>query len=172
MGIYAQLAAAQALMENPPLDAVNPRFGSSYSTLGAILDAVRPPLNANGLFLNQTLEDGVLSTCVWNEAGESVAVCALPCALPEDPQKAGSALTYARRYSLLSGFGLFGDGDDDGNAASPEGRAPANAPGSGPFRVRCRTCGKERAISDVSRYADFLKSEQGACCQRPDWRVV
>lgn len=172
MGIYAQLAAAQSAMDNPAQDAVNPRFGSRYATLSAILDAVRPPLNANGLFINQTLEDGTLCTYVWNEAGESATLCRIPCGLPADPQKAGSTLTYARRYSLLTAFGLFGDPDDDGNEASDAAQEAFGAPSSGPFRVKCRSCGTEHPISDASRYADFLKSDLARCCPSPDWRCM
>lgn len=35
-----------------------------------------------------------------------------------DPQGAGSAITYARRYALVSMLGLNVDEDDDGNHAS------------------------------------------------------
>lgn len=36
----------------------------------------------------------------------------------EDAQGAGSVITYLRRYSLASVFGITSDVDDDGNAAS------------------------------------------------------
>ena len=48
-----------------------------------------------------------------------------------DPQAQGSAITYARRYSLMSLLGLVGeDDDDDGKrateASKPKGVAPEN----------------------------------------------
>lgn len=181
--LYAALAAAQKEMENPELDKRNPAYkGSLYSSLAAILKSVRGPLNARGLMLNQTLEDGDLKTIVWNEDGESAVLCSVPCPLSGSVQQMGSAITYVRRYSLLAAFGLVGDIDDDGNDACgvvprPQPKESAsesviNPPSSGPFKVKCRSCGKERTISDVSRYADFLKSDQSRCCPSPDWRVL
>lgn len=181
--IYAALAAAQKDMENPELDKKNPAYkNTKYSSLAAILKSVRGPLNARGLMLNQTFENGDLKTIVWNEAGESVVLCSVPCPLNGNVQQMGGAITYIRRYSLLAAFGLVGDTDDDGNAAcdvvsfcKPQENtlsSEKNPPSSGPFRVKCRSCGKERKISDVSRYDDFLKSDQSKCCPSPDWRVL
>ena len=44
-GLMAALADAQAEMQNPPLDGANPHFNSRFSTLKAVLEAVRGPLN-------------------------------------------------------------------------------------------------------------------------------
>lgn len=171
-GIYASLAAAQAEMKNPPLDGTNPHFRSRFATLAAVLDSVRGPLNDQGLFLNQSLEDGRLLTTVWNQAGESATLCSIPCKTDDDPQKSGSRITYLRRYSLLSAFGLVGDDDDDGNAASePQRKDRREPPETGQFTARCRSCGQAYSFADRASYEGFLAGPDARCCQSPDWRV-
>ena len=51
--------------------------------------------------------------------------------MKNDPQAFGSAITYAKRYSLATAFGIASDIDDDGNAGTqnaPAKRAPRKAP--------------------------------------------
>lgn len=166
--LMERLVGAQAAMANPPLDGVNPHFGSRFSTLASVLDAVRGPLNERGLFLNQTLDRGVMRTTVWDSSGESFTVCEVPCELPGDPQRAGSALTYLRRYSLMAAFGIVGDSDDDDAE-----RASGSAPADGAFTARCRSCGQAYSFSGREAYEGFLASSpQARCCQSPDWRVL
>jgi len=100
----------------------NPHFKSKYADLANCVEAVVDALNANGIALMQrTFEckDGVLVETVFvHESGE-VMECGMlhvP-AGKQDPQGYGSALTYARRYSLLAATGLAPE-DDDGNSAS------------------------------------------------------
>jgi hypothetical protein len=49
--------------------------------------------------------------------GESVEDVMPLMLVKEDPQAQGSAITYARRYSLLTLLSLTADEDDDGEAA-------------------------------------------------------
>jgi len=100
----------------------NPHFKSKYADLANCVEAVVDALNANGIALMQrTFEckDGVMVETVFvHESGE-VMECGMlhvP-AGKQDPQGYGSALTYARRYSLLAATGLAPE-DDDGNSAS------------------------------------------------------
>jgi uncharacterized protein (DUF3820 family) len=125
---------AQALhafqADAPPihLDATNPHFRNSYASLGGVVGAVRPVLNKHGLVYAQlpTHLGGLpaLRTVVIHaESGEELE-SVMPLILPkQDPQGYGSALTYARRYALLSILGLVGDEDDDANAATPQSSA-------------------------------------------------
>jgi hypothetical protein len=101
---------------------VNPHFKSKYADLANCIEAVIEALNANGIGLMQRTyecKDGVLVETVFiHESGE-VMECGMlhvP-AGKQDPQGYGSALTYARRYSLLAATGLAPE-DDDANAAS------------------------------------------------------
>ncbi len=132
-GVEARLAAAFASMGNPALDARNPHFGSRFASLAAVLGVVRPALAAQGLRLSQTVEDGRMLTRVHGPGGESAELCALPCALGGTPQQVGSAVTYFRRYSLLMAFGLVGEPDDDGEAATAAPAMPAAYDGEAPF---------------------------------------
>jgi hypothetical protein len=87
-----------------------------------VIAAVRPVLNKHGLVYAQfpTNLDGApaLETMLIHaESGEDIAAV-MPLVLTKnDPQGYGSALTYARRYALLSILGLVGDEDDDANSA-------------------------------------------------------
>lgn len=101
----------------------NPHFKSKYADLSACVEAVIDSLNNNGIALMQkTYEcnDGVMVETVFvHESGE-VIDCGLlhvP-ASKQDPQGYGSALTYARRYSLLAATGLAPEDDDGVNIIS------------------------------------------------------
>lgn len=100
----------------------NPHFKSKYADLAACVEAVIDALNNNGIALIQPTRectDGVtVETLFLHESGEtlSAGVLHVPAA-KHDPQGYGSALTYARRYSLMAACGIAPE-DDDGNAAS------------------------------------------------------
>jgi len=103
-------------------DKTNPHFKSRYADLGACLEAVDDALLKNGIALYQeTFEDetGVtVETVLLHESGETIRCGKLHVpASKQDPQGYGSALTYARRYSLMAACGIAPE-DDDGNAAS------------------------------------------------------
>lgn len=113
-------------------DKTNPVFRSKYADLGACLDAVEDALLANGIALYQeTSEDpsGVtVETVLLHESGESLRCGKLHVpAAKQDPQGYGSALTYARRYSLMTACGIAPE-DDDGNAATQAKREADSSP--------------------------------------------
>ena len=100
----------------------NPHFKSRYADLAACVEAVVDSLNDNGIALIQQThecEDGVtVETVFVHESGETFSAGRLHVpAAKQDPQGYGSALTYARRYSLMAACGIAPE-DDDGNAAS------------------------------------------------------
>lgn len=100
----------------------NPHFKSRYADLAACVEAVVDALNANGIALiQQTHEcaDGVIVETVFvHESGETFSGGKLHFpANKHDPQGFASALTYARRNSLMAATGIAPE-DDDGNAAS------------------------------------------------------
>lgn len=110
----------------------NPAFKSKYANLEACLDAVDDACLAAGIALYQeTFEDATgvtVETVFLHESGESLRCGKLHVpAAKQDPQGFGSALTYARRYSILTACGIAAE-DDDGNAASrPQQRQPEPA---------------------------------------------
>ena len=119
--VKAQKAFGAALKTS-----ANPHYKSRYADLAACVEAVIEGLNNNGLGLVQMMhpcEDGVaVETILLHEGGGKITggILRLP-ASKQDAQGYGSALTYARRYSLMATCGIAPE-DDDGNAASR--RAP------------------------------------------------
>ena len=120
--IATALVKAQKAFGPALKTATNPHFKSRYADLAACVEAVIGGLNDNGIALiqrNYLDDNGVtVETVFVHESGE-VMKCGLlhvP-AGKQDPQGYGSALTYARRYSLLAATGLAPE-DDDGNSAS------------------------------------------------------
>jgi len=113
-------------------DKTNPAFRSKYADLGACLEAIDQPCLDNGLAVYQeTFEDAIgvtVETVFLHESGESLRCGKLHVpASKQDPQGYGSALTYARRYSLMAACGIAPE-DDDGNAASkPSSKAAPQA---------------------------------------------
>lgn len=100
----------------------NPFFKSKYAGLPSVLEAVLPILNENGLVLSQSpITDGDrigVETTIYHTSGEYITSKFTMNLAKNDPQGAGSAITYARRYALVSMLGLNVDEDDDGNTAS------------------------------------------------------
>ena len=123
VALYAALARAQSQISVPGRNAVNPAFKSRYVDLSAVLAAVLPAWNANGLAITQfpvVAEDCSsieLTTLISHTSGEWMESSIRMPVGKRDPHGIGSAITYARRYTVASIAGLMQD-DDDGNLAS------------------------------------------------------
>ena len=130
--LYKAFAAAQAEFSNPIKNRKNPAFRSDYADLQSCLDACKPALNRHGLAITQPTTAGencvAVETVILHESGETLSsgVLSVPYSVAKgNPAQAlGSALTYAKRYSLCSFLGLAADDDDDGNAAGVVQQAP------------------------------------------------
>jgi hypothetical protein len=123
------LSIAQGEMCGAIKGKLNPAFkGSKYADLGAIIDAVKEPFCTNGLSYSQfpIFRDGFVGveTMLMHVSGEWMCSELLLPMVKQDPQAAGSAITYARRYSLQSIAGIPSE-DDDGNAASTPSKQAA-----------------------------------------------
>lgn len=101
-------------------DSTNPHYKSKYADLESVIEAVKPHLIANGIMFTQLIapgDDVEVSTVLIYKSGESLALGGLKVPLAKkDAQGYGSALTYARRYSLSTALGIPSV-DDDGEAA-------------------------------------------------------
>ena len=122
MKIAAAFVAAKREFAPALKTSTNPHFKNRYVDLSGCLEAVNDALLANGIAVYQeTFEvpDGVcVETCFLHESGETLRMGKLHVpAAKHDPQGYGSALTYARRYSLMAACGIAAE-DDDGNAAT------------------------------------------------------
>ena len=133
----------------------NTHFGSRYADLAAVLDAVRAPLAKHGLVLMQHIRDDVLVTIVAHSSGESVELAPVRIAPAKaDMQAYGSAITYARRYSLQTALAVPAE-DDDGNAASEPATQAARAPQIDPKVLQDAT---KAAASGIEAYAAWFKA--------------
>ena len=121
--IAAALAKAQGVMKNAALNKVNPHFKSKYADLAGIRDTVIPALTGNGIAVVQTLDGGAVMTRLMHSSGQWIeSACPIPTG--QDMQKMGSAITYARRYSLSAICGIAADEDDDANATVEKASGP------------------------------------------------
>lgn len=118
------LSTVQGKLTYAKKDAANPFFKSKYADLESVWDACRDLLSANGLSVAQfpgtysDLDKSMsLTTMLMHGSGEWISQeMSVPVAKP-DPQGAGSALTYMRRYALAAVIGVV-QADDDANTAS------------------------------------------------------
>lgn len=126
------LVATQTALRPIVKDRANPFFKSNYSTLDAIVNEVRPMLAANGLAVVQsaTAIEGpalMVETMLVHTSGEWLSGTAVVPLAKVDPQGAGSALTYGRRYGIAALLSLSTEEDDDGNVATAQHRANTKA---------------------------------------------
>lgn len=167
------LAKAQGLMANATLNKINPHFKSKYADLAAIRDAVIGPLAQQGIAVVQLVgsdETGAfLSTRLIHSSGQWIESLH-PLPATAKPQEFGSALTYARRYSLATICGIAAEEDDDANSAGHEpmstARPPALPKTAAPQSKTANSTAAEwaknqtaivRALTSVTAIADWEK---------------
>jgi hypothetical protein len=137
MTLFQALAKAQAKFPPIQFDSEAQLGGSRryrYASLHAVLNAVRPALNEQGIFVSQActelvLEGDLAVRCVTRlylgdqvleEVGEKRTDDATI-------HKHGSAQTYLKRYQLCNMLGVVGQEDDDGHAAQATAGAGKDA---------------------------------------------
>lgn len=144
--LAAALAKAQGKIAAPLkrrkvdfLDNKNRRVHYNYADLADVIDCIRKPLKEHGLAILHKLGYSPsgqmygMTTILMHESGEfESAWYPLPDPLNGEirPQEFGSALTYARRYSLTALLGIASEEDDDGQSAAPAGKEKKAAPKS------------------------------------------
>ena len=117
MSLHDKLFAIQTKGVHAEKDGHNPHYKSQYVTLDNLLSVVLPIAKEYGLLITNTIVERELVTSIMDlESGESVK-SHFPIS-QDDPQKIGSAITYARRYNIGAIFNLITDYDDDGNFAA------------------------------------------------------
>lgn len=121
--IVAALAKAQSVMKPAVFNRVNPHFKSRYADFSSCMEACRIPLSENGIAIIQYCEtsNGKLNlvTMLAHTSGQWMKSEFPLISSKMDSQGIGSAMTYAKRYSLCGMVGIVADedGDDDGEAA-------------------------------------------------------
>lgn len=130
--IAPALLKAQEAMGAAKKDASNPFYKSSYADLGAVMEACKKELNDNGILVLQPVgsdEMGVyVETILLHESGEYISDRMRISQKEENnPQAQGSAITYARRYSLQSMVFIPAE-DDDAESAMKRPTTPQAKP--------------------------------------------
>lgn len=121
--LHGRLLEAQIDMPNLVKDAENPHFKNKFVSLDSLLNAVVPVLNKHGLILMQSVcvlegQPALETLIMSSKGGPGFSSTMLLMMKANDPQGQGSAITYARRYSLMAMLGLAAGEDDDGNAGT------------------------------------------------------
>jgi hypothetical protein len=159
--IYAAFVKAQCGFAPALKTSTNPHFKSKYVQLAGCIEAVVDALNAAGIALIQrTSEDSTgvtVETVFIHESGEMLECGKLHVpASKQDPQGYGSALTYARRYSLMAACGIAPE-DDDGNAGSR--RTEAKTPDITDHLLAIEGSGSSEELAKI--YKDALHACEG-----------
>lgn len=124
--ISASLVKAQKEIGGAKKGSTNPFFHSKYADLGSVMEACKDALNNNGIVVLQPVgrDEGLtgeqyVETILLHESGEFISD-KMRLVMKEDnnPQAQGSAISYARRYSLQSMVFIPAE-DDDGEKAKP-----------------------------------------------------
>jgi hypothetical protein len=138
--LMAAMHKVQGQISGVKRDSTNPHFKNRYASLEAVIDALRPALQANDLIVTQApgrfTESGCIevTTTISHISGQSTH-CRFEIPLSKkDAQGAGSAITYACRYSLMALF-LIPPTDDDGEASVDRTKANFQRDESRPVRT-------------------------------------
>ena len=125
------LAAAQGEIEDATKAGINPHFKSKYADLAAVRAVIRSPLAKHGLSIIQLprAQNGVVEvdTMLLHKSGEYISETLRMPVAQSNAHGIGSAITYARRYGLMSILCLAAD-DDDGNGAVMSEAKPLGKP--------------------------------------------
>ncbi len=157
--LAAALVKAQAAMKPASMNRINPHFKSKYADLASIIESLRKPLSDNGLAFTQTLGRDILPefslvTTLLHTSGQWLR-SEYPLPVNATPQQMGSALTYARRYSLSAITGTAADEDDDGDKAEVQSKKiPAPEP---TYSDGKKIAPHEIAIPDKPRASDWIE---------------
>jgi hypothetical protein len=158
--------AARAEMAAPKFDAVNPHYHSKFASLAELLRVAIPALAAQGIGLTQRTEIRndtviVISELLWPQGKNSADGESLRAEFPaipgktDSPQALGSAVTYARRYSLAALLAIAAEDDDDGEAAT---ETPTNTAAKWTLGMAKAKIGEAQAHSHLAnidaKYAD------------------
>ena len=121
--IGAALSRTQASVKVALKESVNPHLKSRYADLPSVWEACRSALSENNLSVVQLpVSDDpgyiALETMLLHASGEYLSARCRVKLQRDDPQGAGSGLTYLRRYALSAALGIVADEDDDAQTAS------------------------------------------------------
>lgn len=162
--IAAALVAFNGEVKSISHDSENPHFKSQYTSLDHMIDETKPILHKHGLTVMQFPggdgEKITVRTMILHDSGEWIETEPLTLRpVKMDPQGAGSAITYGRRYSYAAALSLSLGDDDDGNAAS---QSPNSTGNKGQSQQRTNAPSSSPGISQAQiNYCLKLIGEKG-----------
>jgi hypothetical protein len=172
------LVKAQQEINHVVQDASNPFFKSDFACLKQVFDTVKKPYNDNGIYIQQIAhesEAGVAVETVFYGHGGKISTGVVPIpAAKHDPQAYGSALSYAKRYSLLMACGIATKKEDD-DAEAAMRHAPAR---QGKYKIVAED--GETVLEHADKALDYLAmcrkhmgnpEEHGGMYQANKWFV-
>lgn len=192
MSIYQKIANIQDKILNIPKDGKNPHFSNTYATYEQVMEVLHPLLREQDLMVCHSFEmplnsenpnvgvtTKIVDMAFKDDGVDKYLKQYLETTLyipmtKNDPQMAGSAITYAKRYSVLAMFGL-GTEDDDGNGASKAPTsspkpATATKPTESTDTAKCPNCGggmwdnrPKKAAGEFSPASPDFKCRDKAC---------
>lgn len=125
------LLAVQKIIKSAKKTSDNLYFKSKYADLSSVYESVKSPFNEAGILIQQIEDENIMSVgdtviiknyivtkLIFVKTGESIDNrTEIVCKEKNNPQAYGSAITYARRYGLMTVCGIDTE-DDDGNGAN------------------------------------------------------
>lgn len=156
------LSDLQASITSITKNADNPYFKSKYTDLNAIFEEVKPKIKEAGFILVQTVaEDYLDSQLIFIETGERITSRIKLMTVDPNMQQLGSAITYARRYSILPMLNIECE-DDDGNAASGKKVSFEDLETVEDFSKAIDTCKSVNAVNSLWYYYKEKFAEDSA----------
>lgn len=131
--LFAGLAKVQQKLEQPSKDSIvdTGKYKYKFATLNEVIASVQMAEAETGISFSQNVnsnEDGSQSvtTMIFHEGGGFIIFDPVTINAAKKAQDTGSAISYARRYSLQTAFGIAAEEDDDGQIANNNYQQPQN----------------------------------------------
>lgn len=136
-------------------------YSYTYADLADTLKAVRPILATHGLAVYQSVggdaSNVTVRTVIIHTSGQTITSDPITLTSGRTPQATGSAVTYARRYSLLATLGMATE-DDEGRAAAAEVPQRRQSSGGVARRTIGRTGERPTEVQTKKAMAEFAEA--------------
>lgn len=123
--LFAALATAQSKFRALPetKEANVKSYTYKYADLAAVLDCVRPCLNAQGISVMQSATRGRVQTILGHASGAALIFITEFANSDLPPQQQGSLFTFYKRYALNAAVAVASGGEDiDASDTLPDGK--------------------------------------------------
>ena len=176
MTIYTKLLDIQKESTKLKKDANNPFFKSNYITLDNIIATYNEKLSEKLIVCYHYTKDNKLTTVLIDTEDNSKVESEFN-VLNNDPQKAGSEITYGKRYNLGQLLNIQTDLDDDWNLASKAWNTKAHYPKEERWLMQVINDMKSAStVEDRVKFKDewktFAKSEKQVKWLTDEWNKL